>query len=157
MFGPVETSDGYINIAVASERTFDALARSAGRLDWFEDPRFKEYLDRRANWGELMDEFEDWSRTVTNDQCLEVLDANGVPAAAYRTVREAMADPQLAHREAFATVRDAGGTFQALNPPFRLSAGRAATGPDVAALGQHTEEILIGLGLSLAEIAAHNG
>ena len=58
LFGPVETSDGYINIAVASERTFDGLAKTAGRTDWFEDPRFKAYANRRANWGALMDEFE---------------------------------------------------------------------------------------------------
>ena len=33
-----------------------------------------------------------------------------MPAAAYRTVREAMADPQLAHRGAFQDVTDAAGT-----------------------------------------------
>ncbi|MFY0612157.1 MAG: CoA transferase [Hyphomicrobiaceae bacterium] len=155
LFGPVETSDGYINIAVASERTFDALAKSANRLDWFEDPRFKNYPDRRANWGELMDEFENWSRTVSNDECLEILAANGVPAAAYRTVREAMADPQLAHREAIATVRDAGGTFMALNPPFRMSATASSTGQAVADLGQHTRDILEEIGLTPDEIQAN--
>ena len=153
LFGPVETSDGYINIAVASERTFDAMARSANRLDWFEDPRFKNYPDRRANWAALMDEFEAWSRTVTNAECLEILDANGVPAAAYRSVREAMADPQLAHRKAFATVNDAGGSFQTLNPPFRLSGAVCGAGPTVAALGQHTNEVLHEVGLSQEAIA----
>ncbi len=154
LFGPVETSDGYINIAVASERTFDGLAKSADRLDWFEDPRFKNYPDRRANWGELMDEFETWSRGVTNAECLAVLEANAVPAAAYRTVREAMADPQLAHRAAFATIQDVGGSFQALNPPFRMSGTASNTGPEVASLGQHTHEVLSDIGLSTAETAA---
>jgi crotonobetainyl-CoA:carnitine CoA-transferase CaiB-like acyl-CoA transferase len=37
-------------------------------------------------------------------------------------VVEAMADPQIAHREALAEVRDAGGVFKVLNPPFRMSA-----------------------------------
>jgi hypothetical protein len=32
-----------------------------------------------------------------------------------------MADPQLAHRRAFAEVGDAGGAFRVLNPPFRMS------------------------------------
>ena len=149
LFGPVETSDGYINIAVASERTFDGLAKSANRLDWFEDPRFKNYPDRRANWGELMDEFEAWSRTVTNAKCLAILEANAVPAAAYRNVREAMADPQIAHRNALATVQDTGGTFLALNAPFRMSATATNTGSDVASLGQHTEEVLLELGLTV--------
>jgi CoA:oxalate CoA-transferase len=153
IFGPVETSDGYINIAVASERTFNGLAKAAGREDWFEDPRFKEYQPRRANWGELMDEFENWSRTVTNEDCLTVLEANGVPAAAYRTVREAMDDPQVQHRQSFSTVEDAGGTFQAFNPPFQMSATACNTGPAVASLGQHTRGILTEIGLSEEEIS----
>lgn len=153
-FGPVETSDGYINIAVASERTFEGLAQAAGREDWFEDDRFRLYPDRRRNWGELMDEFEIWSRTLTNEECLAVLSRHAVPAAAYRTVREAMADPQLAHRDAFAIVSDAGGTFKALNPPFRMSATSTSTGSAVAALGEHTSEVLAAAGLTAEAIAA---
>lgn len=154
LFGPVETSDGYINIAVASERTFDALAKSAGRLDWFDDPRFQAYADRRLNWGALMDEFEDWSRTVSNERCLAILEENGVPAAAYRTVREAMADPQIAHRQAFQTVTDAGGAFQVLNAPFRMSGTPTHTGERVAHLGEHTRDVLLEAGLSHGEIDA---
>ena len=63
-------------------------------------------------------------RHVPSAECLRVLDRNAVPAAAYRTVREAMADPQLEHRGAFGEVRDAAGSFKALNPPFRMSAPR---------------------------------
>lgn len=152
LFGPVETSDGYINIAVASERTFDALARTAGRLDWFEDPRFKEYANRRMNWGELMDEFEDWSRTVTNRDCLAALEAEGVPSAAYRTVREAMNDPQLVHRQALQKVSDAGGSFEALNAPFRMTGTESSTGNTVSTLGQDTKDVLTTCGLTDAEI-----
>jgi CoA:oxalate CoA-transferase len=154
IFGPVETSDGYINIAVASERTFEGLARTAGRTDWFEDARFKSYINRRANWAELMDEFEEWSRTVTNAECLAALEAEAVPAAAYRTVREAMADPQLAHRQAFQTVSDAGGTFIALNAPFRMSGSVNSTGTRVAALGEDSRAVLAECGLSAEEIDA---
>lgn len=157
LFGPVETSDGYINIAVASERTFEALAKAAGRLDWFEDPRFKNYPDRRANWGALMDEFENWSRTVSNSECLSILTENQVPAAAYRTVREAMTDPQLAHRNAFQTVQDDGGTFQALNAPFRMSGTPSSTGDHVAGLGRDTIDVLSSAGLTTDEIAALSG
>ena len=152
IFGPVATRDGYIHIAVASERTFQNLAAAAGRRDWITDPRFEKYLDRRGNWGPLMDEFEVWSKTLTNSECLAALDKAGVPAAAYRTVKEAMADPQLLHRKAFNEVADAGGTFKALNPPFRLSASRTETGPRVPALGEHTREVMAAVGLSTAEI-----
>ena len=154
IFGPVATADGYLNMAVVSERTFKGLARAAGRADWIGDPRFAVYLDRRANWGQLMDEFEIWSRRRSTPDCLAVLDRHAVPAAAYRTVRQAMADPQLTHRGAFAVVRDAGGQFRALNPPFRMSATISLAGARAPALGEHTQEVLTAAGFNGAEIEA---
>jgi CoA:oxalate CoA-transferase len=154
IFGPVATVDGYLNMAVVSERTFQGLAAAAGRLDWISDPRFAVYLARRANWGELMDEFEEWSRHRSTPDCLAVLDRHAVPAAAYRTVREAMTDPQLIHREAFAVVTDAGGEFRVLNPPFRMSATTAVAGARAPALGEHTRAVLTAVGFDGAEIEA---
>jgi crotonobetainyl-CoA:carnitine CoA-transferase CaiB-like acyl-CoA transferase len=154
IFGPVATADGFLNMAVVSERTFQGMAAAASRPDWITDPRFAVYLDRRANWGVLMDEFEAWSRQVSSTECLAVLDRNAVPAAAYRTVRQAMADPQLAHRGAFAQVSDAGGPFKALNPPFRMSASATVAGPRAPALGEHTREVLAAAGFTAEEIAA---
>ena len=153
VFGPVKTKDGYISLAIASERTFQGLATVAGRPDWVEDARFKRYADRRANWGDLMDEFEVWSTALTTQECLAALATQSVPASPYRTVKEVLADPQIAHRQALGTVQDAGGRFQALNPPFRMSASRAHVGEHAPALGEHTREILSEAGLSPAEIA----
>jgi CoA:oxalate CoA-transferase len=154
IFGPVATADGYLNLAVASERTFQGLAAAAGRPDWVTDPRFAVYLDRRANWGALMDEFEAWSKRLTSVECQAALDRNAVPAAAYRTVRQAMDDPQLAHRGAFAQVSDAGGPFKALNPPFRMSSCATEAGPRAPALGEHTGEVLAAAGFTAGEIEA---
>lgn len=146
MFTPVATKDGFIMIAVASERTFQGFAAAAGRKDWITDPRFAKYADRRVNWGTLMDEFEAWSMQQTSAAVLEILDANNVPASPYRRVRDVMADPQLAHRDAFVPVDDAGGTFRALRPPFRLTDSPMATRSFAAALGEHTEQIVKDLG-----------
>jgi CoA:oxalate CoA-transferase len=154
VFGPITTKDGYINLSVASERTFRNLAAACGRRDWIDDPRFAAYPDRRANWGELIDEVEIWSKERTRAEVQAEFSTYGVPASPYRTVKEAMTDPQLAHRHAFAEVHDGGGSFLALNPPFRLSETPAAAQPFVAALGEHTRAVLAGLGYGEAEIAA---
>ena len=153
MFSPVATKDGYIHIAVASERTFQGLAEAAGRKDWITDPRFEKYMDRRSNWAELMDELENWSRTLPSKDVLAALDRSAVPASPYRTVKEVMSDPQLAHRHAFDEVKDTGGTFKALNPPFRMSGSETKVGGLAATLGQHTAEVLASAGLSAEEIA----
>jgi CoA:oxalate CoA-transferase len=154
IFGPVATKDGYVNLSVASERTFQNMAAAAGRTDWLTDPRFQKYPDRRVNWGALMDELEEWSKTLPTAEVQAIFDRHGVPSSPYRTVKEAMEDPQLAHRHSLAEIHDKGGSFRALNPPFRLSGSRAAAVPTVAVLGEHTAAILAELGYSPDEIAA---
>jgi crotonobetainyl-CoA:carnitine CoA-transferase CaiB-like acyl-CoA transferase len=157
IFGPIATSDGYIMPAIASERTFRNLAVASGHPDWIEDPRFAGYPDRRRNWGELVDELEAWSTRLTTAEVQRIFDRHGVPSSPYRTVEEALADPQLAHREALAEIADRGGRFLALNPPFRLSRAHAAARPFAASLGEHTEEVLRELGYVAAEIASLRG
>jgi crotonobetainyl-CoA:carnitine CoA-transferase CaiB-like acyl-CoA transferase len=154
IFGPVATKDGYVNLSVASERTFQNMATAAGRADWLTDPRFQKYQDRRINWGALMDELEEWSKTLPTAEVQAIFDRNGVPSSPYRTVKEAMADPQLAHRQSLAEIHDKGGSFLALNPPFRLSASRAAAQQWVSALGEHSAAVLAEAGYSPEEIAA---
>ena len=153
MFGPVETSDGYVMIAIASEKTFQSLVMAAGHPEWISDPRFARYSDRRSNWADLMDGVETWSRTLSTEACLAALNDNGVPSSAYRSVAEAMADPQLAHRGALAEVEDDGGTFKVVNLPFRMSGATVSAGKRAATLGEHTLVYLREAGLSEDEIA----
>ena len=154
MFGPVETADGYVMVAIASEKTFQGLMGAAGRSEWVRDSRFAKYADRRRHWNEMMDGVESWSRTVTTEKCLADLNAHGVPCSAYRTVAEVMRDPQIAHRGALAEVEDGGGTFKVTNQPFRMSGARVAAGKRSPALGEHTRAFLGESGLSEDQIAA---
>ncbi len=154
MFGPVETADGYVMVAIASEKTFQGLVRAAGRPEWIADPRFAKYADRRRHWTELMDGVESWSRGVTTEKCLAELSEHGVPCSAYRTVAEAMDDPQLAHRGALAEVEDEAGTFKVMNLPFRMSGATVAAGRRAPALGEQTRALLEQAGFSEDQIAA---
>ena len=121
------------------------------------DSRFAKYADRRRHWDELMDGVEEWSRTVTTEKCLAELCEYGVPCSAYRTVAEAMADPQIAHRGALAEVEDDAGTFQVMNLPFRMSGGQASR-RKAHRRSRRTYRALLGeSGLSEAEIAAVAG
>ena len=152
MFGPVRTSDGYVMPAVASEKTFQNLCRAAGHPEWISDARFALYPDRRNNWGAFIDELELWSTTLTTAECQAAFDAHLVPASPYRTVREVMSDPQLAHRDAFAEVHDKGGAFKVLNPPFRLSDAHIQVNGFAAALGEHGRAVLASTGYTPEEI-----
>src|SRR6202163_972675 len=121
MFGPVETADGYALLALPSEKTSQSLIKVIGHPEWISDPRFARYSDRRDNWADLMNGVETWSRALTTEKCLTELNGHGVPCSAYRTVAEALRDPQIAHRGALSEVRDGGGAFKVLNLPFRMS------------------------------------
>jgi crotonobetainyl-CoA:carnitine CoA-transferase CaiB-like acyl-CoA transferase len=157
MFGPIQTSDGYVMVAIASEKTFQGLMKVIGRPEWVIDPRFAKYADRRNNWAQLMDGVEAWSRTVTTQRCLVALNGEGVPSSAYRTVAEALNDPQIAHRRALSEVEDDGGTFRVLNLPFRMSGADVSAGKRIATLGEHTRALLKEAGLSEERIAAFSG
>lgn len=154
MFGPIETRDGYVMVAIASEKTFQSLMQVIGRPEWVSDPRFARYADRRENWAGLMEGVETWSRKIDTAQCLAALNAEGVPSSAYRTVSQALADPQIAHRGALAEVEDGGGTFKVLNLPFRMSGAKVSAARKMATLGEHTRAYLREAGLSDNEIAA---
>jgi crotonobetainyl-CoA:carnitine CoA-transferase CaiB-like acyl-CoA transferase len=86
-----------------------------------------------------------------------LLNKNGVPSSAYRTVAEALSDPQIAHRGALAEVEDDGGTFKVMNLPFRMSEANVSAGRRIATLGEHTMAVLRESGLSEREIAAFTG
>jgi crotonobetainyl-CoA:carnitine CoA-transferase CaiB-like acyl-CoA transferase len=157
MFGPIETADGYVMLAIASEKTFESLVKACGHPEWVSDVRFAKYADRRNNWKDLMDGIETWSRTLTAKDCLAALNKSGVPASAYRTVAEALSDPQIAHRGALTEVEDGGGTFKVMNLPFRMSGARVSAGKRAATLGEHTVTVLREIGLSEHEIAGFTG
>src|SRR3954453_4823838 len=146
MFGPMETSDGYVIVAIASEKTFQSLVGVAGRPEYVTDPRFALYANRRDHWGDLMEGVETWSRTLSSQQCLEELNKAGVPCSAYRTVGEALADPQSAHRKILAEVSDDGGAFKVLTLPFRMTGAEIGPGRRVPAVGEHTREVLEQIG-----------
>ncbi|HPU53187.1 MAG TPA: CaiB/BaiF CoA-transferase family protein [Burkholderiaceae bacterium] len=157
MFGPMQCADGYVMVAVASEKTFQNLCVAAGHPEWIENPLFKKYMDRRVHWGAFMDLAEEWSRELTVEQCQAAFDREGVPCSPYRTVAEAMADPQIAHRRALTEVRDAGGTFKALDAPFRLSDADTHVVGFCDSLGEHTQAVLREAGLTDDQIAAATG
>lgn len=152
MFGPVETKDGYIMPAVASERTFQGLCFAAGHAEWINDPRFARYADRRDNWGIFVDLLETWSTTLDTAECQAAFDAAGVPSSPYRRVKEVLADPQLAHRGALAEVHDKSGSFRVMNPPFRFSGLPVGVRGFASGLGEQTRDLLESVGYSADEI-----
>ena len=154
-FGPIETGDCYVNLSIASERTFQSLAAACGRTDWISDPRFAKYPDRRANWGTLIDELEVWSRTRSSAEVQAIFDRHGVPASPYRTVREALDDPQM--RACGALVPFADGHGLTVMTPFHIDGVEKVPAERAPAVGQHNDTVLRDAGYTSDEIEQLRG
>jgi crotonobetainyl-CoA:carnitine CoA-transferase CaiB-like acyl-CoA transferase len=77
------------------EVLFDVIGHPEGKTD----PRFATVAARRkSNWGALLELIEGWTRQRSGAECERILMAAGVPCSRYRSVAEAMDDPQLAER-----------------------------------------------------------
>lgn len=83
---------------------------------------------------------------VLHQECAEILAEHGVAVSRYRTVGDALTDPQLMHRGALTEIDDSLGRFKTLNPPFHISNTDTTAGSHVLKLGEHTREILKEMG-----------
>ena len=150
--GRFRAGDGYIVLAVLTEKQFAGLMRTIGRADALDDPRFKDWRARTENEPALRevietalakDEPKSWEARLT---------AADVPCATVWKIEEITRHPQLAHRDVLQTIDSRYGPMRLVGSGFRLAHG----GPDIEreppTLGEHTDEILAEAGYAPAEI-----
>ncbi len=142
VYPPFKAADGYLMIAAVNPRNFEALLDAVGIEGWRDDPTMATDRARQTNWNEVMTRIEAWTSLRSRAECERVIGGAGVPVTSYRTVREALALEQLAHRGTMVPVRDSAGEYHVPNLPYRLSGGRVEVGGHVPTLGEHTEEVL---------------
>lgn len=142
LYVPQKTADGFVIIAIVSQKNFESLADALGRPEWRTDERFKDAASRRAHWKLLMELIQQWTRERTCAQCESYLLAAGVPCSRYANIGEVLEDPHFRQRGSFAEVSDRAGHFLAQNLPFLMSGADIAVRGAVPALGEHTEQVL---------------
>jgi crotonobetainyl-CoA:carnitine CoA-transferase CaiB-like acyl-CoA transferase len=145
LYGPSRAKDGFVIVTPIGQRIFEDMADAMGHPEWKTDPRFVTGPDRREHWADVVAAMESWTCTRNARHCEEQLVAAGVPCSRYRTVGEAMNDPQSQARGLMATVNDGEGGFQVPNPPFKFADGTIGVVPSPPKLGEHNEEVLAGL------------
>jgi crotonobetainyl-CoA:carnitine CoA-transferase CaiB-like acyl-CoA transferase len=93
--------------------------------------------------------------TASSAHWSKVLDDAGVPCGPVYTYAELFADPQVQHRELVVFADDAElGHVPHIRTPVRMSASEVGVRATAPKLGQHTDQILAGLGFASDDIAA---
>ncbi|MCL8208793.1 MAG: CoA transferase [Actinomycetia bacterium] len=149
------TRDGSIAIGAANQRNWERLARALGRDDLLADPRFADNLRRLEHRAELEAELAPTLATKTTDEWLAILDEAGVPAGPVLRLDQVYQHPQVKAR-AMEIVIDhpvAGPTHE-IGMPVKLSGTPAAVYRPAPLLGQHTFQVLRGLGYAEDQLRA---
>lgn len=148
-YQPFEAADQPIIIAVGNDGQFGRLARICGHPEWSSDARFATNEARVANRADIVGLVNETIRQRPAAEWLGQLELAGIPAGPINSITQALADVQAQHRQ---MVRNIAGV-PLVGSPVRLDGGRADSELPPPALGQHTAEVLSGLGLDPQDLA----
>ncbi|MPY95662.1 MAG: CoA transferase [Acidimicrobiia bacterium] len=152
------TRDGAVAVYPVVPSFFAGLCDALGHPEWREDPRFADHANRRRTMAEFAPLVGEALAGFTTEEAVGRLVAADVAAAAVVPVHLATEHPQVRWNGSVVERVDPQlGRIQGPRHAPRFGAAPASPSPplgDVPGLGQHTTEVLLGLGLSEAEVEA---
>ncbi|WP_340051395.1 CaiB/BaiF CoA-transferase family protein [Pseudomonas proteolytica] len=148
------TADGaYVVIAGNSDPIYKRLMTAIGRIDLAEDEAFAHNDGRAAQSGLLDAAITHWTSSLPIERVLDALQAAEVPAGRIYSVADIVADPHYQARGMLLNAELPGGlTVKMPGIVPKLSQTPGAVNWQGPSLGQHTDEILGGMGLAEVDI-----
>jgi benzylsuccinate CoA-transferase BbsF subunit len=152
---PCRGDDRWIALAIHSDEEWRLLRREMGDPPFGQDPRFDTLAGRREHADELDAYLGRYTARHDARELMVALQEAGLEAGVLQRFDELLEDPQLAHREHFHTLAHP----HLGELPFESYGIRLAESPPEIEtpgpnLGEHTEEVLVGmLGYAPDEVA----
>lgn len=149
----LRTGDGYINLAVVSDRHFAEACRLLALDDLVDDPRFIDNPSRVLNREALANAIEKVLEKESTDHWMELLGEAGLPVGRILNLASVFDDPQVVHNEMLVEMtHDTAGAIKVSGSPLRLDGepARASVPPPV--LGGGSRRVLRSAGLSDKEV-----
>jgi formyl-CoA transferase len=158
-------------LAIGNDGQFSRFCHAAGKPEWAGDDRFAAMAGRVHNRVALIAEMEVITRTRTTAQWIELLEDKAVPCGPINTIDQAFADEQVKARELWvkqpvvpvnvdkfatetgATSKMNASTISSVASPLRLMDNPPVLHRPPPGLGEHTDEVLVELGLTPQQIA----
>jgi len=93
------TRDGFVPVAVTTDKNWQCLLSALGREDLKAEARFATPVSRRAHVPEIDGMVAEWLRERTTAEAVAVLQRHEVPAGPVHTLPELLTHPQLQARQ----------------------------------------------------------
>jgi len=153
--GVFPTSDGHINIAAAGNALWKRFCAAIGAQELVSDPEFASAQSRLRNRKAVNERIAAITRQKASANWIALLNKAGVPCGAINSVDQAFAEPQVQHLAIARPLRHPRlGDIKVVGQPITLGkAPQPASMRPSPELGEHTEEVLAGLGFAADAIA----
>ncbi|HSV71004.1 MAG TPA: CoA transferase [Methylibium sp.] len=144
-----ETKDGYMTVAVMSNKEWIGLAEALEKPEWLADERFATPSARDKHVNERLLLTQEVLRTRSTAEWMQRLEAHDVPCAPALTRNEVLAHPQVVAAGCIVeTEHHAAGRLRQARPPARFEGSPSTIRRGAPLLGEHNEEVLAELGYS---------
>lgn len=151
--GVFKTADGYMNLAIAGQEIWRRFARTMGRADWIDDPRYKEADARSENRVALNAEIEALTLTRPTVEWIERLNTAGVPCGEINDIGQVFDNPQVKHLGIAQPVDShERGATRLIGQPIQMSRTPSTIASPPPLAGEHSDAILRSLGYDDTEI-----
>jgi formyl-CoA transferase len=151
----LRTRNGHIMVGANNPRLWQRLCQALDREDLLDDPRFTTNADRMERRDVLAGELESVLKSRDTEEWVATLLAAGVPCGPLRNYEQVCRDPHTLAREmVIAMQHPVEGEIRGLGIPVKLSDTPGTIRRPAPLLGEHTDELLAGLGYSASEISA---
>jgi crotonobetainyl-CoA:carnitine CoA-transferase CaiB-like acyl-CoA transferase len=153
--GVFPTSDGHINIAAAGNALWTRFCAAIGAPELASDPEFASAQSRLRNRKAVNARVAAITRQKASAHWIALLNQAGVPCGAINSIDQAFAEPQVQHLGIARPLRHPRlGDIKVVGQPITLAdAPQPASMRPSPELGQHTDELLAGLGFAADAIA----